>query len=873
MSLRRRLIILLLSAASITVAGLFLLSRFVLLNSYLELERAEISRDVNRVREALNKELNFLNKTSADWAYWDETYTFIQDGNLKYVEDNLDLSTPQTLGLDLMVFYNLDGQPVVALSLHPQTGRLQPLADEITTLTRAQFTLLPQDDTQQVRSGLISTPAGPLLASMRYILTSNAEGPPAGVLVFGKYLDLEMIDEWSRLTQVSLDVAAIGQPEPSPDYKYALETLVSDPQGIVTQNFKAGQQGFNLETIAAYTLLTGMDGDDVAVLRVTAPRSIYHQGVSNLRNFAIFIIIASLAGACIIYFYIERTFSRRLMAIIQGFNHFRQTRDFGIRILDEGSDELASLALAVNQTMSEIGSYEDGLLKSERHFREVLQKLHLLAVILDTDGKITFCNDFFLSVAGWYRYEVMNRDWFELFIIPEERQHNRSKYYRALYQGLDQPYSESYLVTRSGEKRLIAWNNAVLRDSSDNLTGMACIGEDITILRQNEQKIRQSLEETRLHLSRLTTLRKIDSAITSTDDMHEKLRVVMKVIKESLGVDAVDILILEPVTRALIPTATDGNDLALIPPLNLLQGEGELNRIFDASEVLIFPELTRETLPDWLALRFRDHCPYSFYAAAPMITGGKHIGILEVFAKRNFTRDNEWDSHLLSLALQAAIAYENAEMLQRIQRANRELAQAYEATLKGWANALELRDKETSGHSERMRDLATRLGERMGLNEMQLSNLSRGVLLHDIGKMGVPDYILHKPGPLTEDQWKVMQKHPQFAYDLLSDVPYLSGALEVPYCHHERWDGSGYPRGLKGKDIPLNARIFAVIDVWDALTHDRPYRSAWSREQTVQYIIDNAGIQFDPQVVEEFIRMLQEESPEVIAAVENPAAA
>ena len=186
-----------------------------------------------------------------------------------------------------------------------------------------------------------------------------------------------------------------------------------------------------------------------------------------------------------------------------------------------------------------------------------------------------------------------------------------------------------------------------------------------------------------------------------------------------------------------------------------------------------------------------------------------------------------------------------------------ELSNAYDATITGWSKALELRERETQNHSERVTALAGRLAQRLRLAETELEDFSRGVLLHDIGKMGIPDDILLKAGPLDPDQWAIMRQHPGMAYNLLKNISFLRKALDVPYCHHERWDGSGYPRGLKGEEIPITARLFAVVDVWDALTNDRVYRTAWSHAQTAEYLRENAGVLFDPQVVDEFLAMIE----------------
>jgi HD-GYP domain-containing protein (c-di-GMP phosphodiesterase class II) len=185
--------------------------------------------------------------------------------------------------------------------------------------------------------------------------------------------------------------------------------------------------------------------------------------------------------------------------------------------------------------------------------------------------------------------------------------------------------------------------------------------------------------------------------------------------------------------------------------------------------------------------------------------------------------------------------------------------QAYETTLEGWARALELRDRETEGHTRRVTELTLRLARYMGVSESELVNIHRGVLLHDIGKMGVPDHILKKRGPLSEEEWEEMRMHPVYAYNLLSPISYLRSALDIPYCHHEHWDGGGYPRGLKGEQIPLSARIFSVVDVWDALLTDRPYREAWPEEKVKNYIKEAAGTILDPHVVEVFFKMMSSE--------------
>ena len=196
---------------------------------------------------------------------------------------------------------------------------------------------------------------------------------------------------------------------------------------------------------------------------------------------------------------------------------------------------------------------------------------------------------------------------------------------------------------------------------------------------------------------------------------------------------------------------------------------------------------------------------------------------------------------------------ENTQPIQSLQRTIIELNLAYEATVEGFARALEMREREPIGHTHQVTEITARLANVIGVDDKVLPHLRRGALLHDIGKLGIPESILHKSGELTDEEWKVMRTHPRIAYDLLSPIVYLHPALDIPYCHHEKWDGSGYPQGLKGNQIPLAARIFAVVDVWDALISDRPFRKAWSEEQTSHYLREQAGSRFDAAIVDFFL--------------------
>ena len=248
---------------------------------------------------------------------------------------------------------------------------------------------------------------------------------------------------------------------------------------------------------------------------------------------------------------------------------------------------------------------------------------------------------------------------------------------------------------------------------------------------------------------------------------------------------------------------------------------------------------------------------YLSSAAVPISEHGRVVGALTVYASEPNGFDNEDEELLEQIGLDISFALDslNAESQRRTAEAS--LTEAYDTTLEGWANALELRDKETEGHSRRVTETTLVVARALGVPEADLEQIHRGAILHDIGKMGIPDDILRKNGPLTAEERVIVEKHPLTAFHLLKRIPYLEKALDIPYCHHEKWDGTGYPRGLKGTEIPLAARIFAVVDVWDALTSDRPYRKAWDRATVMTYLTQEAGKHFDPQIVTVFLGLVE----------------
>ncbi|HEX8228496.1 MAG TPA: PAS domain S-box protein [Chloroflexia bacterium] len=369
---------------------------------------------------------------------------------------------------------------------------------------------------------------------------------------------------------------------------------------------------------------------------------------------------------------------------------------------------------------------------------------------------------------------------------------------------------------------------------------------DMTERKRHEERIQRQLE-------RVAALRSIDTAITASLDLRITLSIILDQVTAQLKVDAADVLLLNSASQMLEYGAGRGFRTGGITRSQLRLGEGyagkaalqrhvfRIDRLSDTSDLLRAPLIAGE---DFVS-----------YFAVPLLAKGQIKGVLEIFHRSRLDPETEWLDFLETLAGQAAIAIDNATLFDDLQQSNLELALAYDVTLEGWSRALDLRDKETEGHSQRVTEMTARLARYMGVHETEMSHIRRGALLHDIGKLGIPDAVLLKPGPLTEEEWEIMRLHPVYAYQWLASIEFLRPALDIPYCHHEKWDGTGYPRGLKGEQIPLAARIFAIVDVWDALRSDRPYRPAWPEEKVREHLKELSGTHFDPRVVADFLSL------------------
>lgn len=496
--------------------------------------------------------------------------------------------------------------------------------------------------------------------------------------------------------------------------------------------------------------------------------------------------------------------------------------------------EGVKFSVAYVRDITERKKSENAILESETKFKALAQTT-AAGIFIHLDSQFLYVNPMWCEITGYSEEELLKTSLWKI-INHDEGDRVRQKYADLVREETGMVRFETNFFTKMGEKKWLELTAGFI----DYEGQKASIGTAIDITHRKHRE------------HDLEVVAKISDALR-TDLTREDVRTTI----------LAEIMDLLPIDGAIISTLENREDLPNLVRASgcwesannhkLHVNEGLSGFIVSAGKPYINFSASRDpyfAFPDLINNMVT-------LAGVPLVTKGETIGSLIIGSSRVLS-ENELRL-LKTIGDLAASAIHRSDLYEQTSIQAHELKQAYDATLEGWAHALELRDKETQGHSTRITKMTTDLAIRMGFENEALENIRRGALLHDIGKMGVPDTILLKPGRLNEEEWAIMQKHPTYAYEMLAELPYFKETLDIPYCHHEWWDGSGYPRGLKGTEIPLSARIFAIVDAWDALVSDRPYRKAWSKESTLQHIVDQAGTHFDEEVVKCFVEMMREE--------------
>lgn len=501
-------------------------------------------------------------------------------------------------------------------------------------------------------------------------------------------------------------------------------------------------------------------------------------------------------------------------------------------------------------------------------FRTLIETAPDIILTIDRDGHIYFINKI-PSVFAAQTHEESNI--FDL--IFEDSITTFKAMLERVYQRQAPQYGEFAVITSSGGK---AWYtvSANLIDEGSSAQHLILVARDITTQKQNDALIEQRNQEIRI-------LYEINQMISSSLDINTIYDHLYEGISQMMDCDHLMISSYEPDKKMICYAygRLDGEQVEIekLPLLSLeKEGMGVQSQVIHERKPILIKDIQKEMSSAANAFYVTGKIPvYDSKHAdqltknsqkvvvrsgilVPIVLENEVVGIIQVFSRQLNAYSVQDIRIMQALAAQVAVASNNAKLYRDLRASTEDLFLAYDRTLEGWSTALQMREKETAGHTKRVAELSMLLAERLGIPEEERIHIWRGALLHDIGKLVIPDDILHKTEYFDEKEWETIKQHPIYAYEWLSPIEYLRPALDIPYSHHERWNGSGYPQGLSGESIPLAARMFAVIDVYDALSSDRPYRKAWLHENVLQYIKEQAGTEFDPAIVAVFLDMIQE---------------
>jgi PAS domain S-box-containing protein/putative nucleotidyltransferase with HDIG domain len=474
------------------------------------------------------------------------------------------------------------------------------------------------------------------------------------------------------------------------------------------------------------------------------------------------------------------------------------------------------------------------IVENEEKFR-TLSETTTAGIFIYRDDRYLYVNPMWCEITGLSEEELLKTKPLDI-MNPEVNLESVRHIEKGKNDEIGQARVEHTFTAHNGESHTIALTiSQIVFEGAPAVIGTAI---DITNRKQREHE--------------LEVISEMGEALRINISRDQVLTMAMSKLMSIMNLDGAYLSLYNPQTK-LIEVKKTGGQWGELLSAPVQKDEGLSGHIISTGRTYL--DTQPETDPYFLYPELAKG--FAALAGVPLIAKGETIGSLVIGSRKRLTEN---DLRLLkAVADITSSAIHRADLFEQTIQQTDELRHAYDSTLEGWALALELRDKETQGHSVRIAKMTLRLAKRLNIPEDQLEDVRRGALLHDIGKLGVPDTILLKNGPLTPEEWVIMQKHPSYAYEMLSQIKFFANAIDIPYCHHEWWDGSGYPRGLEGEQIPLPARIFCIIDVWDALTSNRPYREAWKKEEALAHIINQAGTHFDPDVVNEFIQMIVKE--------------
>ncbi|MDK2810295.1 MAG: hypothetical protein PWR27_1004 [Petroclostridium sp.] len=819
MTLRKKTLIIIGATLAGLMVVLYATLKVILLDSFIKLEEQITRRNVERILSALYDELSTLNITTGDYAGWDDTYAFIESEDKGYVEANLVDETFAKLRLNLMLFVNSSGRIVFGKGFDLKKGKELPVPKSLQEHLSDNSPLLRHTATESSITGIILLPEGPMLIASQPILTSEYKGPIRGALIMGRYLDSEEIKRLAEITHLSLTMYQIADIQRIPDFQAAFSSLTDEKPICIRPLGK--------DSIAGYSVIKDIYGKPGLMLRVDSPRAIYKQGQNSMLYLILSLLTSGLVFGLVILLLLEKAVLSRLTRLTASVSRIGVNCDPSQRVSMTGRDELASLANSINGMLTALEQSQWKLQESEDRYRRLVElSPDAIAVYDYIEDQVVFVNNAGVKLMGAVSdQEIIGKSLTDI-VHPDFREIARQRVRDIRKEGKETSLVEGKFIRLDGTDVDVEVASAPI--TYEGKLAMQVICRDITGRKQMEKKLiylglhdsltglynRAYFEEEMCHLDH-GRLAPVGIILCDVDGL--------KLINDTLGHKAGDSLLVvaanlirESFCEGDVVARIGGDEFAvLLPKSDQIAVENACHRI-------------QETVARYNALN--PELPLSI-SVGFAVSSETSTSITDLFKEAD---NNMYRKKLCN------------------NQSNRS------AIVQALMKALEARDFITEGHADRLQDLMIDMIEATGLPEHKATDLRLLAQFHDIGKVGIPDRILFKTGPLTSEEAAEMQRHCEIGYRIAQSAPDLVPIADWVLKHHERWDGKGYPLGLKEEEIPLECRILAIADAYDAMTSDRPYRKAMSCEEAVAELLRCAGTQFDPQLVLIFVQMLED---------------
>ena len=770
----------------------------VVSQGFEHLEEQRIVENLQRGQNAILENIEQLNIIAGDWATWDDTYRFISDHNSEYIDSNLQVETLQTLKIDLMAFVDQEKKPVHLAAVEPGRERFQPFPAALLEQLQREGPLTASSTVGSGVTGLVNLPKGILLYASRPILTSKGEGPIRGAVIFGRYLTAGEVQRLSEVTQLSIGTFPVSEPDLGPELFTIRQRLLAQDDPVIV--FESAEE------IKSYALLKDIYGAPVLILSVSTARPIYAEAVDTLKFFSYL-----LWGIGALFFLnAQRLITRLLHSRFLQIENAQRIR-FQAMLLD-----------AVGQ----------------------------IVIATDLDGNLIYWNQMAETLSGWQAAEALGKPVLPLIVAEE----SLSVALDAMDRVRDGESwnGELSIKRRDGGQIPMLVSGSPVYSEKGELIGLSAIGADITERKQREIENARLFASIQDHSQMMAQLVPLSEGLNRLHTVDEVARAIgrgamalgkagrVAVFMNHADQDA-ESLWSEGVSEEYIRWATrhasnmfktsNGNKASIFALANI-------NRLSEGNDPRIMAE--REGIQ------------------AALIGGLIYEDRINAAVACFYDQPREWSEAehevLESFFRQAAVALENTRLSEEIQ-------ESYLETVLALAKTMDVRDSYTADHSANLAKWAGGIAQKLGFKPAEIQTMLWAAQLHDIGKIGIPDAILRKPGPLDAEEWEVMRRHPELGAEILAPVKKLKEVAPIVRAHHEKYDGSGYPSGLSGEQIPLGARILAVADAYGAMTDERVYRAAKSHAEAVAELQRCAGAHFDPQIVEIFVDLVE---PEVI---------